>query len=127
MIFGWDRQIVKKEKRPDFDSIFDSLSKTIATNIDKYTVTDSISQLITLKILLNKNILNCSDPWHLNNVDQSETKLIVETKSDKTDVRSVKSTTTPSVPKKKPQTPIQKKHPCYKISNKFMKKLSKKH
>ena len=127
MIFEWDRQIVKKEKRPDFDSIFDSLSKTVATNIDKYTVTDSISQLITLKILLNKNILNCSDPWHLNNVDQSETKLIVETKSDKTDVSSVKSTTTPSVPKEKPQTPIQKKHPCYKISNKFMKKLSKKH
>ena len=51
MIFGSHRHIARKEKRPDFDSIFDFLSKTVATNIDKHTVTDSISQLITLKVL----------------------------------------------------------------------------
>ena len=44
-----------KEKRPDIDSIFDFLSKTEATNIDKDTLADSISQLITLKLLVNKN------------------------------------------------------------------------
>ena len=40
-----------KKKRPDIDSIFDFLSKTMATNIDKDTLTDSISQLITQKYL----------------------------------------------------------------------------
>ena len=38
-----------KKKRPYIDSIFDILSKTVATKIDKDTLADSISQLITLK------------------------------------------------------------------------------
>ena len=42
-----------KKKRPDIDYIFDFLSKTMATNIDKDTLTDSISQLITQKVLVN--------------------------------------------------------------------------
>ena len=42
-----------KKKRPDIDYIFDFLSKTMATNIGKDTLTDSISQLITQKVLVN--------------------------------------------------------------------------
>ena len=45
-----------KKKRPDIDSIFDFLSKTVATNIDKDTLADFISQLITLKVLVNKRL-----------------------------------------------------------------------
>ena len=43
-----------KKKYPDIDSIFDFLSKTVATNIDKDTLTDSISQLLTLEVVTNK-------------------------------------------------------------------------
>ena len=50
-----------KKKRPDIDSIFDFLSKTMATNIDKDTLTDSISQLITQKELVNKKTPNGYD------------------------------------------------------------------
>ena len=50
-----------KKKRPDIDSIFDFLSKTVARNIDKDTRADSISQLITLKVLLNKKTSNGYD------------------------------------------------------------------
>ena len=58
-----------KKKRPDIDSIFDSLFKTVATNIDKDTLADSISQLITLKVLVNKKSSNGYDSLHLSNVD----------------------------------------------------------
>ena len=50
-----------KKKRPDIDSIFDFLSKTVATNIDKDTLTNSISQRITQKVLLNKKTPNGCD------------------------------------------------------------------
>ena len=50
-----------KKKCPDIDSIFDFLSKTVATNIDKDTLTDSISQLITQKELVNKKTPNGYD------------------------------------------------------------------
>ena len=54
-----------KKKRPDIDSIFDFLSKTVATNIDKDTLTDSISQLITQKVLVNKKTPNSYDSLYL--------------------------------------------------------------
>ena len=47
-----------KKKRPDIDSIFDFLSKTVATNIDKDTLTNSISQRITQKVPVNKKTPN---------------------------------------------------------------------
>ena len=50
-----------KKERPDIDSIFDFLSKTVATNIDKDTLTDSILQLITQKVLVNKKTPNSYD------------------------------------------------------------------
>ena len=50
-------------KHPDiyfffFFFFFDFLSKTVATNFDKDTLTDSTSQLITEKVLVNKNTSN---------------------------------------------------------------------
>ena len=47
-----------KQKTPDIDSIFDFLSRAMATNIDKDTLTDSISQLITQKVIVKKKTLN---------------------------------------------------------------------
>ena len=50
-----------KKKRTDIDSIFAFLSKRVATNIDKNALADSISQLITLKVLVNKKTPNGYD------------------------------------------------------------------
>ena len=50
-----------KKRDPDIDSIFDFLSNTVATNIGKDPLTNSISQLITEKVLVNKKTPNGSD------------------------------------------------------------------
>ena len=72
-----------KKTRPDIDSIFDFLSKTVATNIDKDTLADSIPQLITLKVLVNRKTPNGCDSLYLSNVDQREIEPTRKTKSDK--------------------------------------------
>ena len=72
-----------KKKRQDIDSIFDFLSKTVATNIDKDALADSIPQLITLKILVNRKTPNGCDSLYLSNVDQREIEPTRKTKSDK--------------------------------------------
>ena len=61
-----------KKKRPDLDSIFDFLSKTVAINIDKDTLTDSISQLITQKVVVNKKTPNGSDSLYLSNFEKKK-------------------------------------------------------
>ena len=71
----------EKKKLPDKDSIFDFLSKMVATNIDKDTVADSISQLITLEVLVNKKTPNGFNCLCLSNVDQRQIKPTPETKS----------------------------------------------
>ena len=82
-----------KKKRPDIDSIFDFLSKTVATNIDKDTLADFTSQQITLKLLLNKKIPNGHDFLYLWNFDQTEIELTPKTKSDKIDEDSLQTLT----------------------------------
>ena len=99
-----------KKKRPDIDSIFNFLSKTVATNIDKDTPTDSISQLITQKVLVNKKTPNDYDFLYLSNFDQREIEHTPETKSDKKDEESVQSLI-PNTPKETPQFPIQSEIP----------------
>ena len=51
---------IKKHPYIDFFFFFffDFLSKTVATNFDKDTLTDSTSQLITEKVLVNQNTSN---------------------------------------------------------------------
>ena len=61
-----------KKKRPDIDSVFDFLFKTVATNIDKDTLTDSISQLIIQKVLVNKKIPNVYETVYLSNFEIKE-------------------------------------------------------
>ena len=61
-----------KKKRPDLDSIFDFLSKTVAINIDKDTLTDSIAQLITQKVVVNKKTPNGSDSLYLSNFEKKK-------------------------------------------------------
>ena len=56
MILDSIYKLREKKKRPDIDSIFDFLSKTVATNIDEDTLTNSISQLITQKVLVTKRL-----------------------------------------------------------------------
>ena len=99
-----------KKKRPDIDSIFNFLSKTEATNIDKDTPTDSISQLITQKVLVNKKTPNDYDSLYLSNFDQREIEHTPETKSDKKDEESVQKLI-PNTPKETPQFPIQSEIP----------------
>ena len=99
-----------KKKRPDIDSIFNFLSKTEATNVDKDTPTDSISQLITQKVLVNKKTSNHYDSLYLSNFDQREIEHTPETKSDKKDEESVQKLI-PNTPKETPQFPIQSEIP----------------
>ena len=87
------------KKRPDNDSIFDFLSETVATNIDKDTLADSISQLTTQKVLVNKKTPNGHDSLYLSNIDQREIEPTPETKSDKKDDDSVQ-TLTPNIQKR---------------------------
>ena len=69
MILDSIYKLREKKKRPDIDSIFDFLSKTVATNIDENTLTNSISQLITQKVLVNKKTSNGYDSLYLSNLD----------------------------------------------------------
>ena len=82
----------------------------MAANIDKDTLADSISQLITLKVLVNKKTPNGCDSLYLSNVHQREIEPTPETKSDKKDGDSVQ-TQTPNTPKETPQFPIQTETP----------------
>ena len=96
-------KLQEKKKRSDIDSLFDFLSKTVATIIDKDTLTDSISQLITLKLLVNKKTPNGYDSLYLSNIDQREIEPTSETKS------SSVQTLTLNTPKETPQFPISYK------------------
>ena len=110
MILGSIDKLRVKKKRPDIDSIFDFLSKTVATNIDKGTLVDSISQLITQKVLVKKKTPNSYDYLYLSNFDQKEIEHTPGTKSDKKDDDSVQ-TLTPNTPKETPQFPVQSETP----------------
>ena len=112
MILDSIDKIRGKKKRPDIDSIFDFLSKTVATNIDKDTLTDSISQLITQKVLVNKKTPNGYDSLYLSNFDQREIEHTPGTKSDKKEDDSVQ-TPTPNTPIETPQFPIQSETPFF--------------
>ena len=69
MILDSIYKLREKKKRPDIDSIFDFLSKTVATHIDEDTLTNSISQLITQKVLVSKKTSNGYDSLYLSNLD----------------------------------------------------------
>ena len=97
-------------KRQDIDSIFNFLSKIVVTNIDKDTLADPISQLITLKVFVKKKTPNDYDSLYLSNVDQREIEPTAETKSGKIDDDSVQ-TLTPNTPKETPQFPVQTETP----------------
>ena len=86
----------------------------MATNIDKDTLADSISQLITLKVTPNGY-----DSLYLSNIDQREIEPTSETKLDKIDDDPVQ-TLTPRTRKETPQSQSKQKHPCCKMSNKFL-------
>ena len=110
MVLGSIDKLRGKKKRPDIESIFDFLSKTVATNIDKDTLADSISQLITLKVLVNKRTSNGCDYLYLSNVDQRQIEPTSETKSDKIDDDSVQ-TLTPDTSRDIPQFPVETETP----------------
>ena len=82
----------------------------MATNIDKDALTDSISQRITQKLLVNKKTPNGYDSFYLRNFDQREIENITETKSDDKDGDFVQ-TLTPNTPKETPQFPIKSETP----------------
>ena len=105
MILDSIDKLREKKKRPDIDSIFDFLFKTKATNIDKDTLTDSISQQITPNVLVNRKTPNGYDSLYLSNFDQREIEHTRETKSDEKDEDSVQALT-PNIQKETPQFPI---------------------
>ena len=82
----------------------------MATNIDKYTLTDSIPQLITQTVLVNKKIPNGYDSLYRSKFDQREIHHTPETNSDKKDGDFVQ-TLIPNTPKETAQFPIQSETP----------------
>ena len=110
MILDSINKLRGKKKRPDIDSILDFLSKTVTTNIDKDTLTDSISHLITQKVLVNKNFPNGCDSLYLSNFDQREIEHTSGTKSDKKEENSVQ-TATDNTPIETLQFPIESETP----------------
>ena len=48
--------VCKKRKRPDTNAIYEHLKKTEASNVDKETISNIISELINQKITENKKI-----------------------------------------------------------------------
>ena len=44
----------EKKKRPDIDSIYDYLSRTVASNIDKVTIELILNELVKENVLMNK-------------------------------------------------------------------------
>ena len=85
----------------------------MATNIDKDTLADSISQLITLKVTPNGY-----DSLYLSNIDQREIEPTPETKIDDDSAKTL----TPSTPIEYSFVNSQSKqeHPCSKMSNKLL-------
>ena len=53
-ILGAIDRIKEKKKRPDIDSIYDYLSRTKASNIDKVSIEQILSELVKENVLVNK-------------------------------------------------------------------------
>ena len=47
-------RINEKKKRPDIDSIYDYLSRTKASNVDKVTIELILNELVKENVLVNK-------------------------------------------------------------------------
>ena len=80
MILGSIDKLRGKKKLPDIDSIFDFLSKTVGANIDKDTLADFISELISLNTLVNKKTPNGYGYLYLSMVGQREIEPTRETR-----------------------------------------------
>ena len=111
---------LRGKKRPNIDSILDFLSKAVATIIDKDTLVDSILQLFTLKLLVNKNTPNGNDSLCLSNVGQREKGLTQETSFYKTDDNSVNLQSFLVLRRRHLKFYSKQKHPYYKMSDKFI-------
>ena len=123
MILNSINKLQGKKKCPDIDSFFDFLSKTAAINVAKDTLADSISQLITLKVLVNEKTPNDYDSLYLSNVYQKKIEPTPETRSDKIDADSVQ-TLTPITAEETPRIPIQTETPLLKNVKQIHKPLA---
>ena len=56
-------------KRPDVDSIFDSITRTTASNITKEALADIITDLVKQNIIINKKSVNGHDSFRRNTVE----------------------------------------------------------
>ena len=56
-------QIKEKKKRPDIDSIYDYLSRTEASNIDKISIELILNELVKENVVVNKKTTSLGDSF----------------------------------------------------------------
>ena len=68
-------KIKGKKKRADIDAIHNFIVQADATNIDKNTIKDFITQLAAQKVLIKKNISQGNESYHKTPTEEDLTQL----------------------------------------------------
>ena len=68
-------KIQGKKKRADIDAIHNFIVQADATNIDKNTIKDFITQLAAQKVLIKKNISQGNESYHKTPTEEDLTQL----------------------------------------------------
>ena len=68
-------KIKGKKKREDIDAIHNFIVQADATNIDKNTIKDFITQLAAQKVLIKKNISQGNESYHKTPTEEDLTQL----------------------------------------------------
>ena len=68
-------KIKGKKKREDIDAIHNFIVQADATNIDKNTIKDYITQLAAQKVLIKKNISQGNESYHKTPTEEDLTQL----------------------------------------------------
>ena len=68
-------KIQAKKKRADIDAIHNFIVQADATNIDKNTIKDFITQLAAQKVLIKKNISQGNESYHKTPTEEDLTQL----------------------------------------------------
>ena len=69
-------KIKGKKKREDIDAIHNFIVQADATNIDKNTIKDFITQLAAQKVLIKKNISQDNESYHKTPTEEDLTQLL---------------------------------------------------
>ena len=63
-------KIKGKKKRADIDAIHNFIAQADATNIDKDTIKDFVTQLVAQKLVINKDTSQGNESYHKTSTDE---------------------------------------------------------